>query len=217
MQNMFDKDILTFVKACHKAGGEYGLMKCSSGNMSWRIDEEHMLVTASRSWMAEIGAEQVAVCSVETGDSLNGVVPSTESRFHSGILKNRPEQKVVLHFQSPAATVFACTDCTKTNFNIIPEIGFYIGEISIIEYVKPATAELAVRVIEEMKKTAVNMAVLRNHGMVTVGASLDEAIQRAVFFELACGTLLKAGDKGVLISDENVNSLRSGGYGDKKK
>ena len=37
----------------------YGLVH-SSGNLSWRIDDERMLVTASKTWMAELTPEAVA-------------------------------------------------------------------------------------------------------------------------------------------------------------
>ncbi len=30
------------------------------------------------------------------------------------------------------------------------------------------------------------MALLKNHGLVTIGKTFDDAIQKAVFFEMAC-------------------------------
>ena len=64
-----------------------------------------------------------------------------------------------------------------------------------------------------------NLAVLRNHGLVTVGATLAEAIQRAVFFELACGVIVRGGSAVQPLSEEAIAELRhlarEGGYGQK--
>jgi len=37
-----------FIQACHEAAAR-GLLRCSSGNLSWRLDAERMLVTRTRS------------------------------------------------------------------------------------------------------------------------------------------------------------------------
>ena len=96
-----------FVAAAHKAG-RYGLVTCSSGNLSRRVTADRLMLSASRSWLAELTPQQVAVCELSSGNVLNDVKPTVESVFHRGILKARPEVNVVLHFQSPYATAIAC-------------------------------------------------------------------------------------------------------------
>ena len=54
-----------------------------------------------------------------------------------------------------------------------------------------------------------NVAILGNHGEVTVGKDFREAIQRALFFELACTILFKAGDQATRLSQRDVASLQA--------
>ena len=183
-----------FVETCRRTGREYGLLRCSSGNMSWRVDAERMLVTATRSWLADLTEKQVVVLRTRDGAVLNGRKPSVEAGFHGGVLRARPDMNVVLHFQTPFATTLACReDLEKINFFVIPEIPVYIGAIAIVPYIQPGSEPLATAVIAAMKSR--NMAVLRNHGMVVVGVDFNDAIQKAVFFELACEIIVRAGKK----------------------
>jgi len=176
-----------FIAAAHKMA-QYGLIKCSSGNLSWRIGDNIAAVTASRSWLGELTAEQIAVCDIKTGKCLNGKTPTVEHAFHLGILRNRAEINAVLHFQSPYATAAACGKKIDFDFNVIIEVPCYIGTPAVVDYFPPGSAELADATIEAMKNS--EMVILRNHGLVTVGKTLNDAIQKAVFFELACQIIL---------------------------
>jgi ribulose-5-phosphate 4-epimerase/fuculose-1-phosphate aldolase len=197
-----------FAAACRKAAS-YGLMRCSSGNMSRRVDRERILVKASRAWMAECTAEDVALCRLADGQSLNDKKPSVEIGFHTGILRQRDDVDVVLHFQTPSATTLACRrDLESIDFFAIPEVPYYIGKIGLIPYILPGSVRLATVVTQTMKDH--NLAVLANHGMVTVGKDYDDAIQKAVFFELACEIILKAGVNLRALTDEAVKELKSG-------
>ncbi len=197
----------TFVNACRKVG-RYGLVQCSSGNLSWRIDEHRALLSASRSWLAELTPEQVSLCDIQKGICINGVRPTCESVFHLGILKNRPEVNVVLHFQSPCATAIACDKPEQFNFNVIIEVPVYIGQPVIVPALGPGSPELAQATIDAFAGPDTRMVIMKNHGLATVGTDFDEAIQRAVFFELACRILLTAKDSQPL-DETMVQTLRN--------
>ena len=185
----------------------HGLVRCSSGNLSWRVDGEHVLVTPTRVWMAGLSTDQVAVCRLEDGAVLNGMKPSVEAGFHLGILRERPGMNVVLHHQSPYATAIACRDTEALPFDLIPEIPFYIGPIAMVPYLAPGSEELANALVSAMK--AHDMAILRNHGQVTVGVDFDDAIQKACFFELACEILLRCGGAARAMPDKGIAHLRA--------
>jgi ribulose-5-phosphate 4-epimerase/fuculose-1-phosphate aldolase len=201
-----DEQIRRFCGAA-RAVCEHGLVRCSSGNLSWRIDEEHMLVSASKSWLGELTAGQVSVCRVEDGAPLEGPRPSIESRFHAGILRHRPDRDVVLHFQAPAATAVCCrADAEEMNFNAIIEIPCYLGPVACVRYLPPGTEELAHAVVEALK--ASEMALLANHGQVTVGTDFHDAVQKAAFFELACEVLCRVPPDALKgLSDEQARRL----------
>ena len=187
--DLYSSKIQDFVQACRKVGA-YDLVRCSSGNLSWRIDPEIALLSASGVWLDELTAEQVAVCDIPTGRCINDKTPTCESVFHLGVLKNRPEINVVLHFQSLYATAIACARPETYNYNMTTEVPVHIGTPAVVSYLPPGSFQLAQAVIDVFKNTQTQLAILKNHGLVAVGRNFNEAIQRAVFFEMTCQILL---------------------------
>ena len=170
--------------------------------MSQRIDDQRMLITASRTWLGTLTAEDVSVLRISDGELLSGRKPSVEIGIHTGSLRARPEMDVVLHFQTPAATTLACRP-DEVDYFVIPEIPYYIGRIARVPYIMPGTAELAAAVTAAIADH--DMVQLSNHGQVTVGRDFAHAIQNAAFFELACeiilggGTAMSAADANALL------------------
>lgn len=199
------KHIEVLVAACHRAEA-LGLIRCSSGNLSWRMDAERTLVTGTGTWLGRITKDQIVLCRTADGSVLNGKKPSVEAGFHLGILRQRPEVNVVLHFQSPCATAFACQKSNSANFSIIPEIPYYIGPIGEVPYLTPGSRELADAVIAQAKNH--DLVIMRNHGQVCVRKELEDVLQKATFFELACEILLRTGGDAQPIPPSGIAALR---------
>jgi ribulose-5-phosphate 4-epimerase/fuculose-1-phosphate aldolase len=198
--------LTAFVNAAHRAANLHGLVRCSSGNLSWRVGNGRMLVTATRSCFGTLRRDQVALVRIGDGAPLNKVKPSVEAGFHAGVLRERRDMNVVLHFQTPFATTVSCRrDVEKLSFFVTPEIPYYIGAVAVVPYRMPGTKELADAVTAALKGH--DMVILRNHGLATVGVDFDDAIQKAVFFELACQIVVQAGDKLELIPRQGVETL----------
>ncbi len=210
MRDVSDEVIGKFVQACREAG-QRGLMRCSSGNMSQRVDADRMLVTATRCWMSRLTASDVVLCRISDGAVLDGPNPTVEINLHAGILKARPDVDVVMHFQASCATTLACRDTSRVNFFVIPEIAYYIGAIGYVPYLSPGSTELADAAAEAMRQH--NLAIMANHGQVTAARDFDQVIQNAVFFELACQIILQGADDVTPLPDEAVRALRAAGPG----
>lgn len=180
----------------HKVG-EAGLTVCSSGNLSWRIGDE-VLISGTGSWVPELTPDKVAVCRLSDGKILNGVRPSMESVFHMGVMREREDVKVVLHFQSPYATAVACMATPPATLNFTAEVPIHVGNpVPFIPYFRPGSPELAEHVIKEMRSH--NSVMLRKHGQVVCGADFRQAFERAMFFEMAC--------RIAVLDGANVNPL----------
>lgn len=206
----FDKKInekhacTSLVNACQKAAS-YNLFQCNKGNMSLRLDDKHIALSASNAWIVNLTLEQVAVCRISDGTCVNNKKTPIEINLILGIMQTRTDINAVLLFQSPCATTIACGNPSDCNFNVIPEIPSHIGKVAIVEYLSPGSTELARTVIEKIKNH--NMVIMRNQGLITVGKDFDDAIQKAVFFELACFILLTQSNP-VYIPDSSVELLR---------
>lgn len=200
-------EIEEFVRQAHRVG-QCGLTICSSGNLSWRLPNGEVLLSGTGSWVPELTAGRVSVCELESGKILNGVRPSMESVFHMGVMRMREDVNVVLHFQSPYATAVACMKRRPSNFNFTAEMPLHVGEeIPMIEYHRPGSPELAVKVIEAMEKH--NSVMLLKHGQVVCGKDFDQAIERAMFMEMGCRIAVLNGENVDPLTHKEIDDLES--------
>lgn len=196
--------IKEFVSQAHRVG-EAGLTICSSGNLSWRVGEI-ALVSGTGSWVPTLREDQVSICRVSDGEVLNGVRPSMESTFHLGVMRQRPEVNVVLHFQSPYATQIACSEVRPASYNVTAEVPLHVGRvIPEIPFLRPGSPELAEAVVEAMKTR--NSIQLLQHGQVVCGTDFDDTFQRAMFFEMAARICVKANMKPRVFSEEEIDAM----------
>lgn len=201
-EELFEK----FISQAHRVG-DAGLTVCSSGNLSWRVGEE-ALVSGTGSWVPSLQRKNVAVCRIADGEVLNGVKPSMESGFHLGILRERPDVNVVLHFQSVYATAVACMKEIPSDFNVTAEIPCHVGtEIPVIPYYRPGSKELAAHVVAAMKDH--DSILLRKHGQVVCGKDFDEVFERAMFFEMACRIIILTGGSYNTLSKDEIDDLET--------
>lgn len=156
-----EKHIQEFVAQARRVGA-LGLTICSSGNLSWRIGDE-ALISGTGSWVPSLREDQVSVCDVATGKVLNGVKPSMESVFHLGVMRQREDVGVVLHFQSPYATQVACSAVRPKSYNVTAEIPLHVGRvIPEIPFYRPGSPELAEAVVNALATR--NSALMLKHG-----------------------------------------------------
>lgn len=208
-----DQHIELFLGQAHRYGAEK-LMLCSSGNLSWRVGDQ-ALVSGTGSWVPALRKEKVAICDIATGTPVNGVKPSMESTFHLGILRERPDVNVVLHFQSEYATAVACMKDKPVNFNVTAEVPVHVGaEIPVIPYYRPGSPELAKAVVEAMRDH--NSVLLTNHGQVVCGKDFDQVFERACFFEMACRIIVQSGGKYSVLTPQEIEDLEVYVLGKKK-
>lgn len=199
-----EQQIELFLAAAHNVGARR-LTRCSSGNLSWRLGDI-ALVSGTGSWVPELRKEQIAVCRIADGVSLNGVKPSMESTFHLGILRNRQDVNVVLHCQSIFATTVACMKNKPTNFNVTAELPCHCGsEIAMVPYFRPGSPELAKAVIGAMKNH--DSVILEKHGQVFVGKDFNDVIEKAEFLEMACEIIVRSGLSYTTLTQEEIYDL----------
>ncbi len=56
IKNVSNRLLDEFVEGCRKVA-VHGLVRCSSGNLSWRIGADRMLIKSSRAWLGEMTRE----------------------------------------------------------------------------------------------------------------------------------------------------------------
>lgn len=201
---MKSDNIKTFLEQAHRYGASK-LMLCSSGNLSWRVGNQ-AYVSGTGSWLANLTEDKVSICQIGSGAIDNDVRPSMESTFHLGVLRERSDVNVVLHFQSEYATAVACLKDKPTNFNVVAEVPAHVGRtIPVIPYFRPGSPELAAAVTEAMRDH--NAVLLTNHGQVVCGKTFDEVFERATFFEMACRIIIETQGNYSVMTEEQIEDL----------
>lgn len=166
-----------------------GLAWGRSGNLSCRTREASILITASGSSLGYLTSDDIVVFRMDTGEARGTRKPSIEAEMHRRIYLVRSDVGAVFHAQPLYATIIACT-AEPIDINLIPESIAYLTRPARIPYSHPGSEELAARTAEAAMDT--NIVILENHGLVSLGGDLEEAIINAETFEFFCRIYLGA-------------------------
>ena len=188
------------VAACKRLDTS-GLNRGTSGNVSCR-ENDHFLITPTGIPAEEITPSKIVAVDYD-GKVLGIGRPSSEWHFHCDILKARPEINAVVHTHSPHATAIACLreDIPPFHYMIAVAGG---DSIRCAPYALFGTEQLSRHAVEALDDR--KACLLANHGMVTLGRDLDEAMAVAVEVESLCQQYLLARQVGkpTLLSREEM-------------
>jgi len=144
---------------------------------------------------ATIGLEEMTSDNVITvdldGQKVGGTMPRHNEVFiHSEVLRARPDIKAVIHTHAPHAVAFSSLGRELVPVN--NEAGYFYKQLPVFSetsdlIVTPERGKAVARCLGQ------NSAVLlRNHGIVTAGRSIEEAVWIALKLERACCVQLMA-------------------------
>ena len=153
-----------------------GLVAGASGNVSRRIitaDRDLFAVTASRVPYHRFTVDDVIVVDAEIDPVVGDGVPSSESLCHMAVYRVRPDVGAVIHTHSVHASAFAVA-----GMRIPPILDEQVvtlgGAVEVAEYGASASEELADNAVAALGDRAA--VLLRHHGVLGCGATLDEAV-----------------------------------------
>jgi L-fuculose-phosphate aldolase len=154
-----------------------GLLVGTAGNLSVR-DGDRVAVTATGVVLRDCTPEQVTVVST-AGDVLEGdLQPTSELGLHLDVYA-ATDAAAVVHTHAPFSTAVACV------LDELPVLHYQQlllgGTIRVAAYATFGTAELAAHVRDALVDR--QAALMANHGSVSVGASLDKAVEHALLLE----------------------------------
>ena len=159
-----------------KAGKELhnqGLVRGTSGNISARISgTDTFLIKPSGARMECLKADELVLVDLQ-GNRIRGESNvSMETPIHSVIYRTRKDVQAIVHTHAPTATAFGIA---KTE--ILPlQIEMFMllpNGVPIIPFKPPGSEALA----KAVQKRMVNYdaVILENHGIVTVGSTIEAA------------------------------------------
>jgi L-fuculose-phosphate aldolase len=152
-----------------------GLIRSSDGNISIRLNGSRFLVTPSGLYKMSMEPDDPIVVDL-TGkvlDGKSGLKPTSEVGMHLQAYRQRPDINAVLHAHPPYATALTIAGIPFPT-NLLPEVLIALGEVPTAPYATPGTRLLAESIQVPIKEH--NTVLLRNHGSISVGRTLEEAL-----------------------------------------
>ncbi len=177
--NIYDKELREeFVK---KGQVLYvrGLASGSAGNMSAMQSDGKIIVTPTGCCLGDLRYDELSTVDLN-GKLIDGPKPTKEAKFHAAIMKNNPDIKAIVHLHSTFATALSCLNNLDPEDVIKPFTPYVVmkmGRIKLIPYFKPGSENLVTALAHNASG---NKAwLLANHGLVTGGKNLTEAVNNA--------------------------------------
>ena len=178
-----------------------GLVTGTSGNLSTRVGDD-VLVTGSGTVLGELTPGDLTLVSAN-GDVLSGdLAPTSELPLHLSVYQAFPSIGAIAHAHSPASVAVGLTH------EVLPPIHYLTvrlgGVVRVADYATFGSPELAASVTEALADRSA--ALMRNHGSVAHGDSIEQACERLELVEWLSDVYARAAALGTpaLLDDDQL-------------
>jgi L-fuculose-phosphate aldolase len=154
-----------------------GLMISNDGNISVRLADGNILITPSGVCKGRISPQDLLV--VDTSGRLikpavdPALKASSEQPMHLEVYRQRPDVRAVIHTHLVFANALVISK-GSVRMDVIPEAAVAFGSIPVTDYAMPSSTQNADAIRDLIARH--NVIMIRNHGSLTVGANLEEAL-----------------------------------------
>ena len=186
-----------------------GLIRLSAGNISARFDENLVAITPSGIKYNRMRPEDIAIVDL-AGSFLDGLPASSETPMHTAIYRHLPLVQAICHTHSPFAISFAMLGEAVPLVNL--ELMVLGAPIPVAPWACPGTPKAGEVTVEIFRQRPELKAILlRNHGLVAIGGSLEQAFEMAYDAEVGFQTYHQALQVGqpVVLSEEQVREIKT--------
>lgn len=165
-----------------RALADRGYFAATGGNLALRIDDKHIAVTPSATDYQAMEAADVCVLRLVDLARVDGErKPSVESGMHAQVLRVRRDCMASVHTHQPAAS--ACTLLGRSLVVDEPGQLRLLGpEVPLVGYAPSGTSWLSGKLARALRPD-VNAYLLRTHGAICCGGSLDATLRALVALE----------------------------------
>ena len=203
---LYAQERALIVETC-KLMQDMGYFLGTWGNISLRVGD-HILLTPSRVAYDTMTPDDIVVITKDACRVEGTRNPTSEKEVHRQIYLIREDVRAIIHAHTPnamavSALPIGCVPCTVEEMSQL--LG---GSIPLAKRYVPAAQheQLGLAAAEAIGDR--NGVILRNHGPVSCGRTLEEAILCSRVIEKACGIYLSIGEKADVIANEHVKSER---------
>ena len=197
---------------------EYNLISLSGGNVSRRLPDSNFLVTPSGMAYDEMVTDDIVIIDSE-GNVVEGTRrPSVDSIALLHVYNNMKRVNAIIHTHQPYATAIGML------YDQVPPAVTTLanacaGTVNVAPFSSAASLAMGVETVTHIGDA--NAVILKNHGVITVGDTIKEALYAAVYMEDALKTFFIAksmGDPVMLTETQYLEAIEVfKHYGQNKK
>ena len=172
------------------------MLAACDGNISYRYDDNTILITASGMPKFLLTEDDIAVIDIN-GKVIEGK-PSSEMLMHLEVYKMRPDARAVIHAHPPTAVAYSIAhpDAEEIPNKSFSELILAVGRLPIVPFQMPGSLEMGTALKPFIQNSKV--MVLARHGALSFGDDLTEAYNGMERLEHSCEILLKAKSFGAV-------------------
>ena len=161
---------------------ERGLVEGTWGNTSLRLDNELMAITPSGRRYEDMTQNDIVIMNYSSMKVEGDIKPSSEKGLHAEIYRTRKKINAVVHTHQPYASTMAAAH--KELPPILDDQAQILGpSVRCADYALPNTKKIIKATTKALKGRFA--AFMANHGAVTLGRTMEEAIIAALVLEKA--------------------------------
>jgi L-fuculose-phosphate aldolase len=160
------------VRVCHTLSAR-GLIAGQDGNVSVRLGGDRVLVTPAGFAKGWLDPDDLVEVSLDGVHLAGRHLASSELGLHLCAYRVRPDACAVVHAHPVTATAFSLVGETIPD-GVLAELMLTVGPVALARYAQPGTAELG-NIVTPLF-VGHDAVLLANHGAVTLGRTLHEAL-----------------------------------------
>ena len=111
---------------------------------------------------------------------MNANAPSKEYPFHLAIYERRKDANAIVHLHSAYSVALSCLESLDPQEPLPAMTPYYfmrVAPLAVLPYFRPGSAQLGSAVGEAAEGH--DCLLLSNHGLIAMGSTLNEAVDRA--------------------------------------
>ncbi|XP_077418039.1 beta-adducin isoform X2 [Vanacampus margaritifer] len=203
----------------HRLFDLYGWAQISHTCLTLRVskEQEHFLVLPDGLAYSEVTGSSLVKVNilgemVEKG-SVNLGVDTEKFSLHSAIYSARPDARCLFHLHTPATAAVSAMKC-----GLLPlsHEALLVGDVAYYEYNGVMEAEEDRVELQKSLGPTCKVLVLRNHGIVALGESVEEAFYAIYHIQAACQIQVSAlcsagGEQNLILLDRTTHKPNHAG------
>ena len=154
-----------------------GLMLSNNGNISARLGNDRIVITPSLLCKGRLDPEDLLIVSMDgaviKADAMRKRKVSVETELHLEVYRQRPELRAVIHAHPSNAIALSVAGLPFPE-DVLSEVFDGLGAVPTTDFALPGAINNAEAIREYIRDH--NAIIIRNHGAVTFGSDLEEAL-----------------------------------------